>query len=399
MLIDKGVTMTDKSVIIWGAGRIGRGFMADLFNTAAYRLILIDQSAELVTQLRQAGQFTVVRAANAAERFDQVISGYTALLTSQTDEIAAAVLTAGYLVVAVFPQDFPAVVRQLIPGLARRQAERPDVPLDIILCTNLSHAAGQFQAHLQQLLPPALQSYAASRLGLVESLVIRMVAEPPAELKQRQPLLVWTNGYAELPVDRRGFKGEIPSLPGLRLVNDMRAEEMRKLYTYNMGHAVLAYHGARRGHTLAVECLHDRQVRAEVEGALAEVSQALQLEYGFGTDEMVRWNENVLRQTDNPTLGDTVARHGADPRRKLKRSDRLVGPLLLTHKHGLPAAHLIRAIAAALTYKNPADAGAVYVQQRLREGELAAVVRELCELTSAEEPLTEAIVEAYHHLV
>jgi mannitol-1-phosphate 5-dehydrogenase len=387
--------MPDKNAVIWGAGRIGRGFMADLFYAAGYQLTLIDQSVELIAQLRQAGQYTVVQAANAEERHDQIISGYTALLTTQSDEIAAAILAASSLAVAVFPQDFPSVARQLVPGLARRQKERPDVALDIILCTNLSHAAVQFQAQLQEVLPPELQAYAARQIGVVESLVIRMVVEPPAELKAREPLLVWTNGYPELPVDRHGFKGEIPRLPGLRLVDDMRAEEIRKLYTYNMCHAVLAYHGARRGHTLAVECLHDPQVRAEAEGALAEVGRALQLEYGFTAEEMARWNENVLRQTDNPTLGDTVARHGADPRRKLKRADRLVGPLLLVRKHGLPAPHLTRAIAAALCFRNLADAGAVYVQQRLGEANLAAVVRELCEFTGNEADLVEAIAQAY----
>jgi mannitol-1-phosphate 5-dehydrogenase len=121
----------------------------------------------------------------------------------------------------------------------------------------------------------------------------------------------------------------------------------------------------------------------------------LQLEDGFTAEEMARWNENVLRQTDNPTLGDTVARHGADPRRKLKRADRLVGPLLLVRKHGLPAPHLTRAIAAALCFRNLADAGAVYVQQRLGEANLAAVVRELCEFTGNEADLVEAIAQAY----
>ena len=390
--------MTNKTVLIWGAGRIGRGFMADLFNAAGYHLILVDQSAELVAQLHQAGQFTVVRAANAQERHDQIISGFTALTTTQIDEIAAAVVAADALLVAVYPQDFPQVARQLVPGLTRRQAKRPEIPLDVILCTNLAHAAVEFDTQLHGVLPPALQEYVAGKLGLVESLVIRMVAEPPAALKRREPLLVWTNGYAELPVDRHAFKGEIPPLPGLRLVDDMRAEEVRKLYTYNMCHAVLAYHGARRHHRLAVECLHDPPVRAEAEGALAEVSRALQLEYGFGVEEMARWNENVLRQTDNPTLGDTVARHGADPRRKLRRSDRLVGPALLIRRHGSSPVYLSRAIAAAFVFDNPGDPGAAYVQEQVAALGVAAAVYELCELNETEGDLVELIVEAYRQL-
>jgi mannitol-1-phosphate 5-dehydrogenase len=158
---------------------------------------------------------------------------------------------------------------------------------------------------------------------------------------------------------------------------------------------VLAYHGARRGHTLAVECLHDPLVRAEAKGALAEAGRALQREYGFGAEEMARWNETVLRQTDNPTLGDTVARYAADPIRKLKRADRLVGPALLAHRHGLAPLFLARAIAAAFCFRNPADPGAVLLQQRVSEVGLEAAVPELCELAPGEEDLARAILEAH----
>jgi mannitol-1-phosphate 5-dehydrogenase len=391
--------MSDASIVIWGAGRIGRGFVADLFHAAGYQLVLVDQSTELVDRLRRAGRFTVVRAENAARRVDQVITNYTALATAQLEEVAAAVAAADSLALAVFPQVFPGVAQQLTPGLRRRQAERPEAALDIILCTNLAHAAAQFEQALRAALPPELHEYAIRRIGLVESLVMRMVADPPAELQQAEPLLVWTNGFGEFPVDRHAFKGDPPTLPGLRLVEDMRAEEMRKLYTYNMCHAVLAYQGARRGHIRTVDCLADPQVRAEAEGALAEVSRALQLEYGFAAGDMARWNERVLRQTDNPTLADTVARHGADPRRKLKRADRLVGPALLARKHGLYPLHLVRTIAAALLFHNPADPGAVYVQERIAAAGLTAAVRELCELTAAEEDLVAAIVGATGRLV
>ena len=390
--------MARKTMIIWGAGRIGRGFVADLFSAAGYHLVLVDQSSNLVEQLQQAGQYTVVRAKNAEDRSDRTITGYTALLTTQEDEVAAAVAAADSMALAVFPQVFPAVAGQLAAGLRRRQVERPEAVLDIILCTNLSHAASHFEAALREALPGELREYATERIGLVESLVIRMVADPPAELQQREPLLVWTNGFSEFPIDRRAFKGPVPLVPGLRLVDDMRAEEKRKMYTYNMCHAVLAYHGARRGHTRPVDCLADPVVRVEAESALAEVSQALQLEYGFGAEDMARWNEGVLRQTDNPTLGDTVARFGADPRRKLKRSDRLVGPLLLARKHGVPAPSLVQGIAAALLFQPPGDPGAAYVQSRLTAGDVAAAVRELCELQKDEEDLVAAIVASYHRL-
>lgn len=390
--------MAEKTIVIWGAGRIGRGFVTDLFHAASYRIVLVDESPALIAQLCKAGRYTVVRAESAERRQDVVIEGYTALSTAQTDEIAAAVAATDILAVAVYPQVFAQVAQQLAPGIAYRHAKRPNVPLDILLCTNLSHAGPQFRALLRDALPPEARQYLESHVGIVETLVIRIAAEPPAELHHREPLLVWTNGYPELPVDHHAFKGDIPQVCGFRLVDDMRAEEMRKLYTYNMFQAALAYLGARRGYNLSVECMADPEVRADAEGALDEVSRALQAEYGFAAEEMACWIDNVVTQTNNPVLGDTVKRLGADPRRKLKREDRLVGPALLARKHDIEPKRLVRAIAAGLRFDDLDDPGAVQVQQRIAALGLPAAVRELCGLTEAEQDLVETIVRAYHRL-
>ncbi len=296
--------MSDNNIVIWGAGRIGRGFIADLFAAADYHVTLVDQSPALIAELRAAGRYTVVCAEGRDQRHDRIIRGFTALSTAQADAVTAAVAAADLVAVAVFPQHFPAVAQQIIPGLQQRWAERPGSTLDLIICTNLTHAAAQFRAVFTAALPDELRADVAGRVGVVDSLVIRTVVEPPAAERQHEPLLVWTNGYAELPVDRHAFRGTPPIIPGIRLVDDMAAEEARKLYTYNMCHAVLAYLGACRGHVLSVVCLADPAVRVDAEGALDEISRALQAEYGFTADEMARWVATVLRQTDNPTLGD-----------------------------------------------------------------------------------------------
>jgi mannitol-1-phosphate 5-dehydrogenase len=343
--------MSQKRVIIWGAGRIGRGFAADLFFSAGYCITFIDVSHDLIEQLKRAGQYTIVRAQSAAKRDDLIVRDYDALAVTEVDAVSRAVADTDLVVLAVFPRDFGAVVEQLTAGLRQRRVQRPEAPLDIILCTNLAHAAVEFRARLSEVLPPDLRDYAEKRIGVVESLVTRMVADPPAAEREREPLLVWTNGNAEFPVDRHAFRGQPPQVMGLRLVEDMRAEEMRKLYTYNTCHAALAYLGALRSHELIVDCLADPTVRSQAERVLEEVAQALQAEYGFDAKEMEAWIARVIRETDNPTLGDRVSRHGADPVRKLRRSDRLIGPLLMARKHGIPAPSLTRATAAAFLFR------------------------------------------------
>ena len=388
----------EKTIVIWGAGRIGRGFIADLFSAAGYDLVFVDQSPQLVAQLRQAGRFTVARTGSGGRRSDVEVSQYTALSTDQTQEVAKAIVRADLMAIAVFPKAFADVTRQLVPGLLLRRTARPDAPLDILLCTNLLHPGPQFHALLDDALPSDALSYAESHIGIVECLVIRIAPDPPAELHRRDPLLVWTNGYPELPVDRAGFRGEIPTVTGLRPVDDMRVEEMLKLYTYNTFHAALAYLGALGAHELISECMADPQVRGPAVCALQEAGRALVAEYGLAGDEMAHRVESVIAHTDNPALGDTVRRFGADPSRKLARGDRLVGPALLARKHHIRAPYLVRTIAAALQFDDVDDPGVAHVQERIAALGLGQAVSELCGLTESEEDLMEGIVRAYHRL-
>jgi len=389
----------DKSIVIWGAGRIGRGFVADLFHAARWRLTLVDRSQALIDRLCEAGRYTIVRATGADRQELVEITGYTALSTDQAGDIRAAVARADLLAVAVFPGDFADTTRQLAPALVARRDERPGAPLDTLLCTNLSHPAPQFRRLLQEALPTDAQTYGETRLGIVETLVIRIAPDSPPDVRARDPLLVWTNGYPELPVDRHGFRGEVPSVPGLRPVENMRAEERRKLYTYNTFHAALAYVGALHGHELIADCMADPSVRAEATAALGEAGQALCAEYGIAPCEMARWISDVIRHTDNPVLGDTVRRYGADPRRKLRREDRLVGPALLARKHGVPLLHLPYVIAAALRFDSAGDPGASFVRRQVKALGVQQATRELCGLHDDEQDLVMDIVRAYNRLL
>jgi mannitol-1-phosphate 5-dehydrogenase len=394
-----GETMTKPLIMIWGAGRIGRGFIADLFHTNGYHCVLVDQSQELINQLNAAGQFTVVRAAGENDCVEQIISEYTALHTSETAAVEAALLQSDLLALAIFPKFFQAAAEQIAPALLARVKYRPDATLNILLCTNLVHAAPQFQSCLQNAYTEAEWQAVEPSLGLVETLIIRMVPAPPAERSAADPLLEWTNGYAELPADRRAFKGPLPALPALRLVEDMRAEEQRKMFTYNLAQAVLGYHGARFGHTALSACMADAAIQKEMLDALEESSQALQAAYGFTAADMQRWISGVTTQVNNPQLGDTVQRICADPIRKLHQDDRLVGAARLAHQYSLPNRALARAIAAALLYHDESDASSVSIQQTIEALGIRAAAQQLCGLTSAEAGLENSIVEAYNRLL
>ena len=389
------MTQPDKTIVIVGAGRIGRGFVGDLFAAAGYHLVLVDCLQPLVDRLRSAGRYTVVRFQGGDRRAEAEIACYMALHTGEEAEIAGAILQADLLAVAVYPQDFGAVAQELAPGLLARRERRPEVPLDLLLCTNLLHPGQRFRVPFREALPPDVRADVESHVGIVETVVIRIATDPPPAERGRDPLQVWTNGYPDLLVERHAFKGPIPAGPGLRPVEDIEAQEVLKLYTYNTFHASLAYLGARQGHERVAECLADAGVRAAAEGALDEAARAVQAEYGFSAQDMARWVADLIRRTDIPALGDTVRRFGADPLRKLRRGDRLIGPALLAHQHGIATPYLARAVAAALAFDVPGDVSATQVRERVTALGIEGAVRELCGLGDGEAGLIEEIVCAY----
>jgi mannitol-1-phosphate 5-dehydrogenase len=392
-------TAEQSKVLIFGAGRIGRGFIGDIFNYAGYHLVFVDQAQTLIDLLNSQGVYTIVRAANENDLRRIKISDYEAYHTSQEDKLEKAVRKTDLIVIAVFPKDFEGLASQLAELIIKRREEKPDTPLNIILATNLVHAGPIFKGYLYKNLDEEQSQYFDSHVGVVESLVIRIAPNAPEEELKKDPLTVWTNGFMEFPVESNAFRGALPLVPSFRLIEDMRAEEKRKMYTYNMCHAVLSYHGYQKRYTLLVDCLADYELSKEAEDALNEVSQALQIEYGFTEEEMNTWIAGVLQQTNNWTIGDSVVRMADDPIRKLSREDRLIGPALLCLKNNIEPIHLIGAIGAAFNYLNLQDPPSVTLQNRIKELGIVQAIRITCGLNqnAFENALLEKIEKSYHY--
>lgn len=389
--------MKGDRVLIWGAGKIGRGFLAELFFKEDYRIAFIDQSKPLVETLNKNGSYHVILARKKNDVEEVNINQFKAFTTDQKSLIQDEINRSGIIAISVFPKDYETVTDQLRELLIKRRSLLGETPINILLCTNLVHAGPIFQKHLIQGLTEEMNGYFERNIGVVETLVIRICPDPVNETLKNDPLAVLTNGYPELPVDRNSFKGEIPSLDFLRLVKDMRAEEIRKIYTYNMFHAVLSYLGHMRGYKYLVECLTDTEIQKIALGALNEVSAALQKEYSFSPQEMDIWISDVIDQTNNSVVNDTVVRSAADPLRKLQMNDRLVGPALLCIKNGIKPDHLCTAIGAAFCYQTDEDGASKKLQETVSKIGVKAAIMQVCDLTAEKDDLIDGITSQYLH--
>lgn len=386
--------MHHNHVMIWGSGKIGRGFAADIFASANAKLTFVDAVPSLIDSLNQRGSFTILRLPDAENGDSIKISNYSAY-TSDDPAIFELFKEIDALVLAIFPKDFYASAASIAKGVALRLNKGVTEPINVYLCTNTPHSKDLFRAEYVKAIGDLdLDCSVGSAVRLAECIVIRMAVQPTAEQMNDDPLVVVTNGYPELIVDKSELGDDLPDTPALVFTDRIEQDEVKKLYTYNMLHALYAYLGVPHGYSTVFECTRDKAIQSIATGALDEVAQALRAAFGYTKEELDVWNAAVLKNMKNPILNDALARVGGDPVRKLKNNDRLTGAALLCIKNGIYPYFISKAIAGAFCFAPEGDPTAKSVQKLLKEKGIRAACTELCSL-ELEPSLVQMIAEAY----
>jgi len=383
-----------QNILIWGAGKIGRGFLGDLFHQAGYSLTFVDSNKVLVDTLNARPAFTINNCDNDGRSVSVNVSDYAALHTTQRDAIMALFKDCQLMGIAVPPEAFPEVAEILYAELRERMALKIDKTLDVIVCANMFDPARKLFDQLEPRLSFDEKAYCNRYFGFVSALTRRLAIDPDDAQRAKDPLAVVTNGYPELPVDKKAFKGGLPPVKGLAFVDNLPILELRKYYTYNMLHAVFAYMGYYRGHTFAYESIADPFVMQTARGALDEIGQTLMEVCGFSEADTCEWNEAAIKLLDNPVLKDTLVRLGADTARKLGKSERLTGPALMCREHGIWPYYLTKAIAYAFLFAPESDKKSQMVSEYARVYGVKEAAKRYCGLENEPE-LLELIKQHY----
>ena len=390
--------MSKPILIIWGAGKIGRGPIADMFHTAGWHLIFVRRSAEFVRKMRDARRYTVMRCESAKDPQPVTIAGFEAYSTGETKALADAIIRADLIVVPTMSPQIPEAARQIAAVLLHRRERRPDDVLNILPCANMVNSAAAFRNALEKAVPLEAREYLAAKIGVAESLIRIGATDPPGAPPEDDPAQVYARYPGTYNVDRDAFKGPQPDIPGLTWVHDPASEGMRKIWVGNMSHAFMAYRGWLRGHTLIHECATDPVVITEGKEAVVEATAALAADGRMTQTQVDEALQFYSGRSANPNYPDTIQRVGSDPCRKLGRHDRFLGPLLLARRYKLPFTALARGVACALRYDNSADSAAVWIQQHISGQGLDATIFEVCELEPDETDVADAIIAAYEEL-
>ena len=341
-----------KKLVVFGAGKIGRSFIGQLFARSGFEVVFADIARQVVSELNNRKTYPVVIKSAGADEILKV-ENVRGVLIDEVDKVAGEVSDCDIAAVSVGQKGLPQAVAILAEGLKLRRKRFGNKPLDIILAENLRNADQYVRGILQKILG---KEYPLDELiGLVETSIGKMVPIMPQEIQEKDCLLVYAEPYNTLILDKKAFKNPIPDIRGLAPKDNMKAWVDRKSHIHNFGHAAAAYAGflAEPRAIYLADVLENKAVKKFARSAMLQSAVVLMRKYPgeFTATDLTDHVDDLLFRFGNRALGDTVFRVGCDLQRKLHRNDRILSPLIDGLKLKSPVNKILLTFAYGLFFR------------------------------------------------
>lgn len=374
--------MGKKKLVLFGAGKIGRSFIAQLFCRSGYETVFVDINREIINELNRRNRYHVIVKGEKDEAIE--VFPVRGILLSDEDLVIREILTADILAVSVGQAGLPAALPVIARALLTSYQLDPNRKTDIIIAENLRNAAEYFLEELPFYLPPRFPL--KDVVGLVETSIGKMVPLIPEKDARKDILLVYAEPYNTLILDGKAFRNPKPKVKGLAYKDNMKAWVDRKSFIHNLGHAALAYLGYLYdpGLHYTWEALENKALRDDVRNTMLEAAAGLVKKYPkeFTFRNLEEHTDDLLQRFANRHLGDTLFRVGCDLYRKLGPADRLAGAIRMAMDVNTPYDKILYTLVAGIYFRATDEKGNMLpsdqeFHQRYKS-QIDAVLREVC---------------------
>lgn len=315
--------MTEKIIII-GAGKTGRGFLARLAAESNVPISFIEKDPVLIREMKNSGSYEVRFFGDVSEPVQ--IGGYT--ISSWED---ADLSQTDLILVAVGPSNLYDV------GVSLRQKLPSGRPFRVITCENAVGPAQKLK-----------DAIGMDYVQVSEAAVFCTTIEG-------EGLSIRSEKYPYLPYDSDLLPSYEPSVAGLQPTGHFQNFLKRKIFTYNAASGIIAYMGWLYGYEIYAQAANDPRILDMLTRNYEATDRALCREFGYLPAEQADFSARSKAKFTNPEIEDTVSRNARSALRKLGPTERIFGPMELLKKHGEDTSILEQTAAAALLYAKKAE--------------------------------------------
>jgi mannitol-1-phosphate 5-dehydrogenase len=202
----------DKKLVLFGAGKIGRAFIGQLFSRGGFEVVFIDINRELIDNLNRYGEYKVMhKSRDTAETI--LVTNIRGICLDDCKKVSEELSDASLAAISVGQQGMEATLPAIREGLILRLQRFGNWPLDFILAENMRNADLFLMTKLKDLLPGDFP--ADTMIGPVETSIGKMVPIMSEKDLEEDPLQVFAEPYNSLIVSGKGFRNPVPQIAGL----------------------------------------------------------------------------------------------------------------------------------------------------------------------------------------
>ena len=253
-------------VLILGAGKIGRGFIGQLFHRGGWQVYLFDVVQPVVDLLNKEKKYRIEVSSTPPSIEYIPVAG--AFGPGDTDKIQSLLNELEIIVTSVGANNIASTVEFIKPLLKNRKSDKP---LNWMICENADKPAEQIRSLLQKDADASFKTFLTSKLGLVETQILRTGMPADPDVLAKEPLAVRMQNWWTLPLDKDAFIGTIPDIKGFMPKANFGNELQRKVYTFNGTNGPISYVGWMNGHRI----LHEAALSPEMKTCLLYTSRCV----------------------------------------------------------------------------------------------------------------------------
>ncbi len=349
-----------KKLVLFGAGKIGRSFVGQLFSRSGYEVVFVDILEPVIEALNRRGFYNVIIKGDREETIN--VTNVRGVLASDKEKVAEEVSTADIVATSVGNNALSHIIPLIAQGLIKRYSKDKNLPLDIIIAENMRDAAEYFEKEIVKIVG---NDYPLKKLvGLVETSIGKMVPIMSKKDMDEDILQIFAESYNNLILDKKAFKNPIPNVKGLSPKDNMKAWVDRKSFIHNLGHATISYLGYLydRKFVYLYEALAVKELYNQTKETMMQASEILMKEYPgeFTKKDLEDHIDDLLKRFMNKALGDTIYRVGRDLLRKLGPEDRLAGAIIKGLKYNMNVDKILYALVCGFYFRAADESDAMF---------------------------------------
>jgi mannitol-1-phosphate 5-dehydrogenase len=366
------------SNVIFGAGKISRGFLAHLLYLAGEDFVFVEKDRTLVELINQRKKYGLYVFGLPEKNI--TIEGSRAISCDDTEAVTEAIAKANLVLLSIGGKNLRQITPLLGAGVQRRIERNNSELMNIITCENWLGPADLVRDEILKTIDSKHIESFNETIGISQAVVLRTAIEADEDVLSNDPLALNVSNHWILPLDASTINGSLPKIEGIKPIDPFNHLLNRKLFTYNAASAAVSYLGYLKGYEILSEAIRDEYIEKILMGVYDETGGALCKKYDLPVELQKELETGSFEKYRDRRIVDMLERNSRDPIRKLGPEDRMVGPAKLAMEYEIEPVNLATVIAAAIFYDHPADPIALQLKDmRVTQG-IDAVLGKVCGL-------------------